>query len=117
MKLLIDAQLPRRLADWFIALGHDAVHTLQLPAGNRTTDSELNRLAMVERRIVVTKDSDFVDSFLVTGLPQQLLLVATGNIHNSALLKRFAVALQQLDSAFQSARFVELTLTDLIVHQ
>jgi predicted nuclease of predicted toxin-antitoxin system len=36
MKFLADAQLPRRLARWLSAQGHDAVHTLELPAGNRT---------------------------------------------------------------------------------
>jgi predicted nuclease of predicted toxin-antitoxin system len=33
MKLLIDAQLPRRLAHVIRALGYDVVHTLDLPNG------------------------------------------------------------------------------------
>ena len=39
MKFLVDAQLPRRLADYLRAAGHDAVHTLDLPNANRTTES------------------------------------------------------------------------------
>lgn len=39
MKFLIDAQLPRRLARRLEAAEHDAIHTLDLPAGNRTTDA------------------------------------------------------------------------------
>jgi predicted nuclease of predicted toxin-antitoxin system len=35
MKFLVDAQLPRRLAQWLQAEGHEAVHTRDLPKGNR----------------------------------------------------------------------------------
>jgi predicted nuclease of predicted toxin-antitoxin system len=38
VNFLIDAQLPRRMAGWLTAAGCDAVHTLDLPAGNRATD-------------------------------------------------------------------------------
>jgi hypothetical protein len=45
MKFLIDAQLPRRMARRLHAAGHDAIHTLDLSAGNRTTDAEISRMA------------------------------------------------------------------------
>jgi hypothetical protein len=38
MKFLVDAHLPRRLAHQLRAFGHEAVHTLDLPRGNRTPD-------------------------------------------------------------------------------
>ena len=38
MNFLVDAQLPRRMTAWLTAAGADAVHTLDLPDGNRTTD-------------------------------------------------------------------------------
>jgi len=41
MKFLVDAQLPRRMALWLSESGHDAKHTLDLPAGNRTPDAEV----------------------------------------------------------------------------
>lgn len=65
MKFLVDAQLPRRLARWLVAEGHEAVHTTGLLEGNRTGDSAINDLSLRERRIVITKDEDFVDSFLL----------------------------------------------------
>lgn len=46
MKFLIDAQLPRRFAVWLNEAGHDARHTLDLPLGNRTPDSEVIACAM-----------------------------------------------------------------------
>jgi len=36
MKFLVDAQFPQRLARWLQAEGHEAVHTRDLPEGNRT---------------------------------------------------------------------------------
>jgi len=63
MKVLIDAQPPRRFARRLHAAGHDAIHTLELPAGNRTTDAEICRIADSVGRAVVTKDADLVSSF------------------------------------------------------
>ena len=40
MKFLVDAQLPKRLAEWLNEAGHDTLHTLDLPRGNRTPDAE-----------------------------------------------------------------------------
>lgn len=67
MKFLVDAQLPRRFAQCLNGVGHDALHTLDLPRKNLTTDSELIARAMQDGRIVISKDADFVQSFLVTG--------------------------------------------------
>ena len=41
MKFLIDAQLPRRMAGWLASVGCDAIHTLDLPDANRTTDQQI----------------------------------------------------------------------------
>jgi predicted nuclease of predicted toxin-antitoxin system len=63
MNFLVDAHLPRRLARRLQEAGHDALHTLDLPRGNRTTDTEINAISLSERRVVITKDADFVNSF------------------------------------------------------
>jgi uncharacterized protein with PIN domain len=64
MKFLVDAQLPRNLARWLAEAGHDALHTLDLPRKNRTTDAEVVERAVQDGRVVVSKDSDFVASYL-----------------------------------------------------
>lgn len=78
MKFLVDAQLPRRIARRLGELGYDAVHTLELPAANRTPDAEITATAETENRIVVTKDADFVHSFVLYRRPPKLLLISTG---------------------------------------
>lgn len=117
MKFLVDAQLPRRLAIWLSTAGFDAVHTLDLPLGNETPDTIINDISVNEQRIVITKDADFVDSFLLNGKPYNLLLVATGNIRNVELEVLFQANIEKLREEFDAgAKFVELTRTVIIVH-
>lgn len=116
MKLLVAAQLPRRLATHLQSLGHDALHTLDLPNGNRTTDTELNQLSLADQPILITKDADFVNSFLLQGQPFKLLLVATGNISNGELMSLFDQHLPALASVFVQAAFVELNHEGLVLH-
>jgi predicted nuclease of predicted toxin-antitoxin system len=116
MKFLVDAQLPRRFASWLNEAGHDALHTLDLPGKNHTSDSEIIARAMQDRRIVVSKDADFVQSFLVTGEPL-LLLISTGNIANVELEKVLRANLGAIEAAFASGRFVEITREALVVHE
>ncbi len=117
MKLLVDAQLPKTLADALSSLGHDAVHTSQLPKGNRTPDSEILRLSLGEKRIVVTKDAEFADSFVLHKEPYKLLVVATGNMGNSKLRELFSKNIEALANAFGDASFIELSKSGIVVHE
>jgi predicted nuclease of predicted toxin-antitoxin system len=116
VKLLVDAQLPRRLARWLESMGHDARHTLELPDGNRTTDAEICRIARLEDRIVVTKDGDFARSHEISSEPGRLLLVSTGNMDNQALFALLRDNLSAVEAAFTDGRFVELDREVLIIH-
>jgi len=117
VKFLIDAQMPRRLARELNSLGHDDIHTLDLPDRNATTDTTIRELADAQDRVVVTKDSDFRDSHLLQGSPRLLLRVATGNISNSDLLALFELNLDAIEAAFTDADFLELTPAELVVHR
>ena len=108
MKWLIDAQLPKRLSIWLVSQGDDAVHTLDLPAGNQTTDRELSRIADDQQRILVSKDQDFLDSFLLQNTPKKLLRVSTGNLSNDRLLKLFETQLTELRSLFERNACIEI---------
>lgn len=69
-----------------------------------------------ENRVVVTKDGDFVQSFLLTGYPT-LLLISTGNITNAELQKLLHANLREIELAFAEYRFVEITREDLVIHE
>ncbi len=108
MNFLVDAQLPRRLAQLLTAAQHNTVHTLDLPRGNRTADPELCEICRGDNRVLVTKDSDFTNSFFLRREPPRLLLISTGNITNRDLEAVFRTHLSDLVHAFGSSSFVEL---------
>lgn len=117
MKFLIDAHLPRHLSFLLQHHGYDAVHTLDLEKGNQTSDTEINNISEYEQRIVITKDADFVNSFLLTKKPYKLLLVSTGNITNKELSLLFVKNLLVITTAFNEYDYVELTRSTLIEHR
>lgn len=116
MKFIIDAQLPRRLVFVFRNAGHDAIHTLDLPQQNTTSDTEIINVAMQEDRVVVTKDADFVETFILSRRPPKLLVIATGNIRNAALDTLLLSALPAIVAALTTHDYLELTRQTLIIH-
>lgn len=88
--------------------GHDAPHTLDLPARNETKDRMINQLSLDEQRVVVSKDSDFFYSHRLHGRPWKLLLVKTGNISTRDLRDLFERNLPAIAAAFQTHTLVEV---------
>jgi predicted nuclease of predicted toxin-antitoxin system len=117
MKFIVDAQLPKQLSRFLQRKGHDAVHTQDLSQGNATTDTEINRFSVEESRVVVTKDADFVESFLLQKKPYKLLLIATGNIKNTELEAIFQENLPQLVKMLETHHYLELGRDTVIIHQ
>lgn len=117
MNFLVDAQLPLRLAKFLQSQGYDTLHTLDLPAQNRTSDSLINELSIQEQRIIITKDYDFVESFLLQKKPYKLLLIGTGNIKNEALEQLFFQNLEQLVTLGEIYSYIELSQSGIIVYQ
>jgi len=116
MRFLVDAQLPKRLAEYLIEHGHDAIHTIDLPKKNKTTDSLLRKISVDQKRVVITKDYDFLDSYLIKKEPYKILLVTTGNIRNTELMHVFDRNLRDLIRELKENHVVELSRSSLIVH-
>lgn len=96
MKFLLDAQLPSSLKEVFLASGHDCLHTSDLPLGNDTPDKDIAAFSIAEQCIVITKDSDFYDSFLLKGEPYKLILVKLGNTSKAVLRHFFETHLETI---------------------
>jgi|SRR5918911_3088411 predicted nuclease of predicted toxin-antitoxin system len=116
MKFLVDAQLPRRLVSRLRDAGHEALHTLDLPLGNRTPDATINELSTHEGYVVITKDADFVNSFHLHRKPSKLLLISTGNVRNSELEALLVSNLVNIAGGFDQFSFIELNRSALIFH-
>ncbi len=66
--------------------------------------------------MVITKDSDFVDSFIMRRQPWKLLLISTGNITNTDLDALFQANLKSLVEGFEHFDFIEMSHASLIFH-
>ncbi len=117
MKFLVDAQLPVRLARFLQTSGYDTIHTRDLPQQNATLDAEINAISIQQNRVVITKDADFVNSFLTIQQPYKLLLITTGNIKNSELENLFDANFQSLVELFEQHSYIEMSRDAIIVHQ
>lgn len=107
MKFLVDAQLPLRLARQLQEARYDTIHTRELPQQNTTPDSTINSISIQEERVVITKDSDFVDSFLTVQQPYKLLLVTAGNIKNADLEILFTTNLSLIIDLLSQHNYIE----------
>jgi len=73
-------------------------------------------LALEQERIVITKDNDFLESFLLNSKPEKLIIVRTGNVPNKVLLKIFADNLEFINLAFSRSNLIEITRTEIAEH-
>ena len=108
MKFIVDAQLPRRLCGVLAEAGYEALHTIELPAQNRTSDQTINALSVAEERVVISKDTDFYYSHILHGRPYKLLLIRTGNIGVRELCELLKRQLPTIIAALEDHSLVEL---------
>jgi predicted nuclease of predicted toxin-antitoxin system len=91
-------------------------HTLDLPNANSSTDFEFIRFSMNNKSVVVSKDSDFLDYYLVKKEPYKLLWISIGNISNNDLLEIFDRNFLEMKDLIEENSLIELSRESLIVH-
>ena len=116
MKFIIDAQLPISLSFLLRHKGYDTIHTLKLPDKNKTRDKQVIKISITENRVVITKDSDFLESFLVKGEPKKIILLKTGNINNEGLGEIFSKHIEKMASLLKENSLIEINRNEIIVH-
>ncbi len=117
MRFLIDANLPFKLAQSLKDKGYDVIHTDDLPNKERTKDYEIRKISIDQHRIIITKDSDFLDSHLINGVPSKLHLVTTGNIINNSLILLFDNYFETIVDLFNSYDLIELDNEQIVGHE
>lgn len=117
MKFLIDANLPYKLAESLKKNGFDVVHTDDFPYKERTKDSEIRDASLEHNLIVITKDTDFLDSHVINQIPKKLLLISTGNITNKALRDLFEKYFYKIVALFVNYDLIEMDNDKITVHE
>lgn len=116
MKFIVDVQLAKTLADYINSKGYHTLHTLDLPNKNKTKDGYIAKLATEEQRIVITKDSGFLESHILLNQPSKLLLLKTGNIRNNELLTLFDKHFGFITELFTKHSLIEFTREEIVIH-
>ena len=106
--------MPKLLAQFFRERDFDAIHTLELPEKNVTGDLEINRISLTEQRVVISKDSDFYDSYSAKQEPYKLLYLTTGNIRNKDLIELFDKNFLLIIHSLKTSSVVEISQTAVI---
>lgn len=115
LKFIIDTQLPYQLARLLKNIGFDANHTTFYPRGHLLEDKEIVEIAKSETRVIITKDSDFLHSYLLNGAPPKILLLQFGNIKNKHLLSFFENNIEKIAAMLKdNADFIIFDSTQLI---
>lgn len=108
MKFLLDAQLPPSLKEVFISNGYHCIHTLDLEQGNNSTDKTINTISINEKLILITKDSDFYESFIIKNEPYKLILVKLGNTSRKELINFFEIHFTEIIERIKTENMVLL---------
>jgi len=85
LRFIVDTQLPPSLAEFLRRRGFDASHIVDYTSGALMTDNEIISLTIKENRIVISKDIDFFDYYILKNFPPAIILLQMGNIKNSEL--------------------------------
>ena len=86
-KFIIDTQLPPVLAKHIRTKNYNAIHTTYYEKGHLLSDNKITEIAIAENLVIITKDNDFLDNYLLNGSPPKVILLQVGNISNKELIK------------------------------
>jgi predicted nuclease of predicted toxin-antitoxin system len=105
-EFLIDTQLPPKLASFLSDKGYNSKHTTDYKEGHVMQDYRIIEIAINEKRIIITKDNDFMDYYILHGYPPKILLIQLGNISNIDLFTIIENNLNKIISLFKRNKLV-----------
>ncbi len=116
MFLVCDVHISRKVVNLFTRHGHKALHVNDILDGSETKDTDICRFADINDGIVVTKDSDFRDSHLVSAAPKKLIKINLGNISNEKLMEILEQNMDMIGKLDKNQAFLlEIDTEDLTV--
>ncbi len=115
MKFLVDEQLPISLVKWLEGQGYNVIHATSLGKNLRISDKEVCKESMLNQRVVISKDIDFLNTYLIRKEPWKLIYLTTGNISNKVLLELFQSNLSQLIDLLGKVNVVEMNQQNIFV--
>jgi predicted nuclease of predicted toxin-antitoxin system len=110
VKLLVDENLPPRIAALLVDVGHDAVHVRDLDAPG-ASGPEIIALALADARTIISADTDFGALLAATGAtdPSVILVREVIDRRPPDLVELLVSCLEQLEPQLQAGAMVAVT--------
>ncbi|WP_394355069.1 DUF5615 family PIN-like protein [Aquiflexum lacus] len=115
MIFLLDANIPPSLAEDI--QGQEVIHVKTFPNGTSTRDGVINEYFALNNCVLITKDSDFYDSFMLKKIPPKLILVKLGNKRLRELRSYFRKNWNQIEKLITEYLLIVLTPDSIKVLQ
>lgn len=106
MKFLCDVHISLKLVNHLKSLGLEAVHVNEILDKWNTTDNKICEFADKNDFIVITKDSDFRNSFYIKKSPKKLIKINLGNISNIELIQIISENLNHIETLNKQPIFI-----------
>jgi predicted nuclease of predicted toxin-antitoxin system len=87
VNILCDVHISFKVLNFLRDQGLNVKHVNELPDKWNTKDSVISRFCDENDFVILTKDKDFKDSFLLKRKPKKVLKVNLGNISNEQLIQ------------------------------
>jgi len=101
VKFLCDVHISIRISKRIEELDHQCQHVNNILDKWDTKDSDITYYADSNDLILITKDQDFRNSYLLNNKPNKLLKINLGNISNQQLLEILETNLDRIETIHQ----------------
>jgi predicted nuclease of predicted toxin-antitoxin system len=89
MRFLCDVHISYKIVNYLNSCGYETIHVNTILNKWHTKDKDICKYADSNDFILISKDSDFRDSFFVKKTPKKLIKINLGNIPNTQLILIF----------------------------
>ena len=106
MKFLCDVHISFKVVNFLIQQGYEVIHVNNILSGYYTKDKAIMEYADQNDLILITKDSDFRNTFHLFGKPKKLIKISLGNIANSELISCLSLQIDAIKTLDQAPSFL-----------
>lgn len=106
MRFLCDVHISYKIKKFLLSKDCYCIHINEILEGDRTDDRTIGTYCSRENLILITKDEDFIDSYLLKKSPSKLLKINLGNISTKKLIVLINEALPILENVYSRSHFL-----------
>jgi predicted nuclease of predicted toxin-antitoxin system len=118
MKFLCDVHIPIKLANFLSSQGFETLHVNNILDKWHTTDKAISKFVDERDLILITKDSDFKNSYLLKKTPKKLIKINLGNISIDELILLFQNNISHISKLEVEKYFmIELEKNHIVIYQ